>query len=351
MSLYKYIYTMNSAASATWAKSSRSISTLKACFLERETLHHLLMPRHEVPQYSCQNFALFFLAHCVLRLQARSGDGPEVCLSLVQLPSLAHCMWRAGIAHHKPGSSQAQSGWSWLKTGTLVFVKNPTTWWEREQRSPSSTSNRSDGRPQCHAPAAAVSLDVLGQVIAAHEAPITELTAETLLARVCAAMSRQLVRTRESSPAACPLAAERPLACVRADVRLQMGALEVCLAAAGIAAHIRAPALFGHWSRGGIDEQRCLDRAGNEKLNSPDRNKCRLHEGFVGSCVHHGEKRRGGRLGGDGYHGPCRLLTYGGGQCDDWRRWAGARWSTDDHRNGSAGSMSARRCCRSDWIV
>lgn len=85
MSLYKYIYTMNSAASATWAKSSRSISTLKACFLEWETLHHLLMPRLEVPQLSCQNIALFWHTVC-----SDSGFGLEMALRSASL--LCNCL-------------------------------------------------------------------------------------------------------------------------------------------------------------------------------------------------------------------------------------------------------------------
>lgn len=196
-----------------------------------------------------------------------------------------------------------------------------------------------------------MSLDMLGQVIAAHEAPITQLTAEAFFTRVRSAMSRQLIRTRESSPAACPLAAEWALARVCAHVRLQMGALEVCLAAAGIVAHVRAPALFGHWSRGSVDEQCSLDRTGDEKLHSSNRNERRLHEGLVRGSVHHGDKRRGGRLGGYGHHGPCRLLTYHNRSCNSWCRWrAVTRRGTDDHRNRSTGAMGGC-CCRSDWFV
>lgn len=242
-----------------------------------------------------------------------SGEGPEGLPSLVQSPSLAPCVlvtsWAARL-FRKPNTTSHCS------------AMNPTP-----QRELNNTGSNGPHRwPQCHAPAASVSLDVLGQVIAAHEAPIAQLAAEALLARVSAAMARQLVGARESPAASRPLAAERPLARVRADVGLQVGALEVRLAAARVVAHVRAPALFGH--RGGVDEQRGLNGPGNEELHGPDRNERRLDEGFVGA--HHGENRRGGRLWRDGHHGPCRLLTYHSGRCHR-RRWAGARRSSDDH--------------------
>lgn len=118
-------------------------------------------------------------------------------------------------------------------------------------------SGGSDGArrwPQRHPPAAAVPLDVLGQVVAAHEAPVAQLAAEPLLARVSPAVSRELVGARKAAPAPCPLTPERAFPCVGPDVSLEVGALEVRLATARVRADVGAAAFFrhGHWS--GVDE-------------------------------------------------------------------------------------------------
>lgn len=60
---------------------------------------------------------------------------------------------------------------------------------------------------------ALVALDVLGQVVGAHEAALAHTAAELLLARVRPLVTRQLVRAAEPPPAAVPLALERLLAC------------------------------------------------------------------------------------------------------------------------------------------
>ena len=79
----------------------------------------------------------------------------------------------------------------------------------------------------------AVGLDVLGQVIGAHEALVAHGTGEAFLARVGAQVSLQLVGAREAFAAEEPVADEGPLARVPAQMGLEMRRLAVDLAAAG----------------------------------------------------------------------------------------------------------------------
>lgn len=81
-----------------------------------------------------------------------------------------------------------------------------------------------------------VSLDVLGEVVGAHEPAVADAAAELLLAGVRALVARQLVGAREAALAASPRAPEGSLAGVRPRVRLQVRRLEVVLAAAGVRA-------------------------------------------------------------------------------------------------------------------
>lgn len=95
-------------------------------------------------------------------------------------------------------------------------------------------------RRQCRATAGAttgslaavlvVTLDVLGQVITAHESPLADVTNKLLLAGVCALVAGQLVRAGKATAAVRPLAVERPLAGVDALVRLQVARFEVVFA-------------------------------------------------------------------------------------------------------------------------
>lgn len=77
-----------------------------------------------------------------------------------------------------------------------------------------------------------VSLYVLGQVVAPHE-PLGALGAhELLLSRVCPPVSLQLVAPGEPLPAEHPVADERPLPAVPAQVSSEVGRLAVNLPAA-----------------------------------------------------------------------------------------------------------------------
>lgn len=67
-----------------------------------------------------------------------------------------------------------------------------------------------------------MSLDVLGEMVGAHETAVTHATAEFLLAGVRPLMSGQFVGAGEASLAAGPPAAEGALARVRAGVSFQM---------------------------------------------------------------------------------------------------------------------------------
>lgn len=66
---------------------------------------------------------------------------------------------------------------------------------------------------------ALVGLDMLGEVIATHEPLATLCAAESLLAGVCAQVPLKLVRTCEALTAEEPVANERPLTCMPAQVR------------------------------------------------------------------------------------------------------------------------------------
>lgn len=81
--------------------------------------------------------------------------------------------------------------------------------------------------------AGAVSLDVLAQVIASHEALVAHGASKPLLAGVRAQMPLELVGAREPLAAKEPVAHERSLARVPPQVRLQVRRLAVDLPAAG----------------------------------------------------------------------------------------------------------------------
>lgn len=79
---------------------------------------------------------------------------------------------------------------------------------------------------------------MFGQVIAAHEAPLADAADKLLLPRVRPAVSRQLVGSGKLLIAAFPVTAERLLACVCAQVSLQVRALKVGFLAAGEVADV-----------------------------------------------------------------------------------------------------------------
>lgn len=68
-----------------------------------------------------------------------------------------------------------------------------------------------------------VSLDVLGEVVRAHEAAVAHTTPELLLSSMCTLMPGQLVRAREATLTPSPGAAERALAGVGSGVSFQVG--------------------------------------------------------------------------------------------------------------------------------
>lgn len=90
------------------------------------------------------------------------------------------------------------------------------------------------------AAAGRVRLDVLAQVVAAHEALVAHRAREPFLAGVRAQVSLQLVGASEAFPAEKPVADERPLAGVPPQVRLQVGRLPVHLPAAGDVAAVES---------------------------------------------------------------------------------------------------------------
>ena len=79
------------------------------------------------------------------------------------------------------------------------------------------------------AAAGAMRLDVLGEVVGAHEALVADGAREPLLTRVRAQVALQLVGARESLAAEEPVADERTLTRVPAQVRLQVRRLAVHL--------------------------------------------------------------------------------------------------------------------------
>ena len=83
-----------------------------------------------------------------------------------------------------------------------------------------------------------VRLNVLREVVAAHEALAALGAGEALLARVSPQMPLQLVRAREAFTAEEPVAHKGPLARVPAQVRLQVRRFAVHLAAARHVAHV-----------------------------------------------------------------------------------------------------------------
>ena len=87
----------------------------------------------------------------------------------------------------------------------------------------------------------AVGLDVLGQVIRAHESLVADGAREPLLARVRPQMSLELVGAGEPLAAEEPVADEGPLTRVPPQMRLQVGGLAVHLATAGDVAAVDVP--------------------------------------------------------------------------------------------------------------
>lgn len=85
-----------------------------------------------------------------------------------------------------------------------------------------------------------VAFDVLGEMVAAHEAPLADGAGELLLARVGALVSGELVAAGESTAAVLVGTGEGPLAGVGTSVCLQVGRLEVVLAAAWVLALVDA---------------------------------------------------------------------------------------------------------------
>ena len=74
-----------------------------------------------------------------------------------------------------------------------------------------------------------VRLDVLGEVVRAHELLVALGALEALLARVRPPVPLQLVRPRETLPAEQPAADKGPLPAVPPQVRPQVGCLAVHL--------------------------------------------------------------------------------------------------------------------------
>lgn len=72
---------------------------------------------------------------------------------------------------------------------------------------------------------------VLGQVVAAHEAAEAHGAGKPFLSCMGSTVARQLIRARESPLTALPLAFEGLFTCMRPHVGLEVGALEVGLAA------------------------------------------------------------------------------------------------------------------------
>ena len=82
-------------------------------------------------------------------------------------------------------------------------------------------------------PIGAVSLDVFGQVIRAHEPLVADGASEPLLPGVCSQVSLELVRPGEPLAAEQPVADKGTLSRVPPEMGFQVGGLAVDLAAAG----------------------------------------------------------------------------------------------------------------------
>lgn len=95
-----------------------------------------------------------------------------------------------------------------------------------------------------------VPLHMFRQMIRSHELPFANLANELLLAGVRPLVSGELIRPGESSPATFPLADERSFAGVRANVRLQVGTLEVVLITTRMLAFVDPSAFRGCIHRG-----------------------------------------------------------------------------------------------------
>ena len=93
-----------------------------------------------------------------------------------------------------------------------------------------------------------VALHVQREVIASREGALAEVTLERAVAGVLAVVTRQLVAARKLPTTALPRAGVRLLAGVRADVRLQVRALRVCLRAARVRAAVYRLAAASPWT-------------------------------------------------------------------------------------------------------
>lgn len=85
-----------------------------------------------------------------------------------------------------------------------------------------------------------VAASVLVQVVATHEALVTDGTDEPLLTCMCSEVSRQLIGSREAFPAAGPGTREGSLACMRSQMCLEVGALAVDFVAARVVALVES---------------------------------------------------------------------------------------------------------------
>lgn len=89
-----------------------------------------------------------------------------------------------------------------------------------------------------------VALDVLGQMVGAHESPLTDGTYKLLLAGVGSLVAGQLVGSGESTTAVWPLADEGPFAGVNALMSLQVAGFEVVFATVRVFAFVDSSAFW-----------------------------------------------------------------------------------------------------------
>ena len=90
---------------------------------------------------------------------------------------------------------------------------------------------------------------MFGQMIRSHEALVADWTGETFLTRVSAQVTLEFVRAGKTLAAKEPLAAERPLAGVPAQMGLEVRRLSVDFAASRYMAQVLLLlVLVTHWS-------------------------------------------------------------------------------------------------------
>lgn len=87
-----------------------------------------------------------------------------------------------------------------------------------------------------------MSASMLGQVVAAHEAPIAHVTHKLLLTGVCSPVAGELVGAGKLLVTALPVAAEWFLTSVSSEMSLEVGTFEVGLLTAGEIADVVPPA-------------------------------------------------------------------------------------------------------------